>query len=109
MANLPREHVDKILNRYGLPKLTERAITRKDALLDELKAIREHGWAYDDEERRTGLRCVGVAILNAEERVIGAISISGPSSRLNNSRFTEEFPELLLDAKNIIELNVAYN
>lgn len=109
LANLPRKRVSEILDHHGLPKMTERTITREDILFDELREIRERGWAYDDEERRTGLRCVGVAILDTEERVIGAISISGPSSRLKNSRFTEEVPEILFEAKNIVELNVAYN
>lgn len=109
LANLPRKCVDEILDHHGLPKMTEETITCEDVLFNELREIRERGWAYDDEEYRTGLRCVGVAILDAEERVIGAISISGASSRLESSRFTEEVPEILFNAKNIIELNVAYN
>ena len=109
LAHLPRRRVNEILDRYGLPRMTEKTIAHEDALFAELEEIRERGWASDDEERFNGLRCVGVAILDTEDRVLGAIGISGPSSRLTELRFTEEFPEMLLDVKNVIELNMAYN
>ncbi len=108
LADLPEERVDEIIDRYGLPRVTPKTVTNRRALEKELDEIRERGWAYDDEERLKGLRCVAGSILDPNGEVLGAISISGPSSRMNGTRFSEEIPEAILKAKNVIELNVAY-
>ena len=43
------------------------------------------GYALDDEEAVTGARCIGAAILDANGKVAGGISISGPTSRINKT------------------------
>lgn len=108
LANLPRERVDRILDEFGLPETTEHTITNRQTLYDELEEIRQRGVAFDDEERLAGLRCVAAPILDRNETVEGAISVAGPSSRFQGERFREELPEHILDAKNIIELNITY-
>jgi len=47
-----------------------------------LKAVRERGYAIDNEESEEGLRCVGAVVLGHNARPLGAISISAPSFRL---------------------------
>lgn len=109
LAHLPEDRVDEIISRYGLPKETPNTITDRGTLFEELHEIRERGWAYDDEERLKGLCCVSGAILDPDNAVLGAISISGPSSRINGAKMREEIPEAINRAKNVIELNIAYD
>jgi len=40
--------------------------------------------------------------------VEGAISISGPTSRLQGERYEEELPQKLKNAANVIELGINY-
>jgi DNA-binding IclR family transcriptional regulator len=108
LAHLPRERVDEIIERHGLPATTKNTITNKDELYNELDQIREAGVAYDDEARLEGLRCVGVPIINNNDKVEGAISLSGPTSRFQGERFRSELPNKLQDAANVIELNITY-
>lgn len=61
----------------GMEKFTENTITDKKKLMDELKKIREKGYAFDDEERMVGVRCVAAPVFNSYKEVIGAIGISG--------------------------------
>lgn len=61
----------------GMQKFTENTITDKKELIAELKTIREKGYAFDDEERMAGVRCVAVPVFNSYKEVIGAIGISG--------------------------------
>ncbi len=57
------------------------------SLADTLAAVRRDGYAVDDEESVAGVRCVGVAIPNVTGgQVIGALSVSGPSSRMDDER-----------------------
>ncbi len=108
LSCLSDERVNEIIDRYGLPKRTENTLTDRDRLFEELERIRERGWAYDEEERLEGLRCVSVPITDVNDNVLGAVSVSGPAARLEGERFREEIPELLLRAKNVIEMDVAY-
>lgn len=108
MAHLPEERVEEIIDRHGLPKTTENTITERDALFERLERVREEGIAFDDEARLVGLRCVAKPIINKENEVEGAISISGPTSRFQGERYRTELPEKLESAANVIELNINY-
>jgi IclR family acetate operon transcriptional repressor len=109
LAHLPRERVDEIVEQHGLTASTPNTITDRETLDDELAQIREEGVAFDDEERIAGLRCVAAPILSKNERVLGAISVAGPSNRIRDDRFTEELPRQVLETVNVIELNVTYS
>ena len=109
MAHLPEERLEWIIDTYGLSRVTENTITDEATLREELHRIRERGVAFDDEERIAGLRCVAAPIVTTEDEVLGAISASGPTSRIRGDRFREEIPEHVLRTKNIIELNVEYH
>ncbi|MBX0297025.1 IclR family transcriptional regulator [Haloarcula nitratireducens] len=109
LANLPAERCEEILDRHGLPEQTARTTTDRDKLYEELETIRERGYAYDDEERLEGLRCVAAPIQSNSDRVLGAISIAGPTKRLRDDAFHEKLPTKLLEAVNVIELNITYS
>jgi DNA-binding IclR family transcriptional regulator len=108
LAYRPEEEVESIIDRHGLPKLTENTVTDRDALAEELASIRDRGYAFDDEERVNGMRCVATPITDENDRAIAAISVSGPKSRMLGDVFTEEMPETLLRSANVIEVNLAY-
>lgn len=107
LAHMPRDRVEAILDRHGLPSVSENTITDRETLLEELETSRERGYTIDDEERVTGMRCVAAPI-KGEETVLGAVSISSPTSRMKGKRFTEEIPELVRDTANVIEVNMTY-
>lgn len=106
LAYLPDERVEYIIEEYGLPERTENTITDPAALREELAEIRERGYAINDEEEIVGLRAVGASIRASDGRVLGAISVSGPTSRMKGDRFRTEIPEQVMEAANIIELNI---
>lgn len=109
LAHLPESRVESIIDQHGLPERTDQTTTDRDELYDQLDTVRSRGYAIDDEERLKGLRCVAAPILSIDERVLGAISVSGPSQRLQGDRLEETLPERVLKAVNVIELNVTYS
>ena len=109
LAYLPDERVREIVDTHGLPERTDTTITDEDELFDELERIRGRGYACDTEERVAGLRCVAAPIRNLDGNAPGAISVSGPTSRMKGERFDEEVPEKLISTANVIELNLNYS
>ncbi|WP_324760732.1 IclR family transcriptional regulator [Haloarcula sp. GH36] len=109
LAELPEERVDEIVDTHGLPARTENTITDRAELKSELAEVRERGYAYDREERLSGLRCVAAPIVPEDGEFVGALSVSGPTTRIEGDRFHEEIPELLRSAANVIEINLVYS
>lgn len=109
MAHRSREAVEGILDSRGLPEVTENTITDRETLFAELDAVREQGYATDDEERVEGMRCVAAPITDETGRAIAAVSISGLKSRMQGERFTEEIPDRVLRSANVIEVNLTYS
>lgn len=68
-----------------LVRLTENTITEPDVLAEELKTIRERGYATDTEESTAGLKCFGFA-LRLQSPPVDALSCSIPIARLNPER-----------------------
>jgi DNA-binding IclR family transcriptional regulator len=91
LAFSPTDAVSSLL-AGRLPALTPKTITEPKAFLNELRRVRQKGYALDREESRLQAVCIGVPILDREENAIAAISISGPTSRfnpMNNKRVAE--------------------
>ncbi|MFC6977107.1 IclR family transcriptional regulator [Halomicroarcula sp. GCM10025709] len=109
LAHLPEDRIEAIVQEYGLRQTTEHTIHDREELFDSLEQIREEGVSYNRGEAVEGLRGVAVPILTDDGEVLGAISIAGPAARLDGDRFTEELPNRLFQAKNVIELKIQKN
>ncbi len=109
LAYQPPETVDAVVERWGLPAETDRTVTNRAELDEELARIRESGVAFNDEESIKGLRAVGVPVRADDDTVLGAISVSGPAHRLKGVQFREELPDVILGVVNEIELTIAYS
>lgn len=103
------ERVRAIVERRGLPRLTDRTITDEDELFAELERVRERGYSTNNEENIEGIRAVGVPVMHSEGRPIGALSVSGPVHRMKGEWFDREIPDLLLGTTSELQLNIAYS
>jgi len=68
-----------------LPRYTPHTITDLASLQAELAEVRRLGYAEDREEVEVGLTCVAAPVFEGEQ-VVAAMSVSGPSSRLEAPR-----------------------
>lgn len=73
-----------------LPKLTERTITSRADLAEALEHVRRDGVAIVDSELEPGLVAVAAPIRSADDTVVAAVAVSGPSVRLT----TAEIPSI---------------
>jgi IclR family acetate operon transcriptional repressor len=86
LAWLPEREVGKVLERHGLPRVTERTLTTPKALRADLELVRRRGYAVDDEEHAVGLRCVAAPILDEHGAPLAGLSVSGPTARIPDHR-----------------------
>lgn len=85
LAGLPRDQALALLGRTGLPPRTPATITDLGAFVRELDLVAAQGWAADEEEQETGVRCVAVP-LEVGGRILAALSVSGPADRFVGGR-----------------------
>lgn len=108
LAHMPETRVEEIIERRGLPAMTEHTITEPDSLLADLEQVRERGYSMNNQENLEGLRAVGVPVRSDDGAVLGGLSVSGPTYRFNGERIEEGIPNLLLGAANELELNIKH-
>lgn len=108
LAHLPTERQEQIIADCSFERQTEKTITSPEELRDELETIVERGYGIDNEENIHGLRCVSAPVRSGDA-VLGAISISGPTSRFTDDRLHNELADHVLRAANVIELNTRYS
>jgi len=73
MAPQKRHHV---LDKIGLPTVTEHTITDMNVLEQELLKVKENGYAFEDQELRKGVRRVAAPIYDFRNELAGCIGIA---------------------------------
>jgi len=104
LSEISPSDVEKILQRKGLEEFTDKTLTSPDALHADLAASRHRGWAFDDEERHSGMRCVAAPIYNAFGEAFAGVSVSGPTARLTERSVAETGPLVRRAAETITGL-----
>ena len=87
--------VDRIIDEWGLPARTEHTITTREELYQTLETIRQRGIAINNQGYTQGMRSIGRPVYGDQERVIGALSVSGPTYRIAWSVPYEEIHDAL--------------
>ncbi|MFA9517332.1 IclR family transcriptional regulator [Halopenitus sp. H-Gu1] len=107
LAHRPEERRERIVGTIDLEERTEHTITDRDDFREGLETIADRGYGIDDEENIEGLRCIAAPVLNGST-VLGAISVSGPASRISDERLHDDLAERVQRAANVIELNTKF-
>lgn len=82
LAHLEEEELNKLLNRMALEPATPNTFQDSQLFRYHLKAIKEDGYAFDDEERNIGIRCVAVPVFR-DKKVIAAFAIAAPAVQIS--------------------------
>ena len=86
---------------HPLPRYTENTVTDWQELRQELAQIRKDGYAVDREELELGLMCIAAPIFEKPGKVVAAISISGPVSRIKSQDVKQIIKEVKKTANEI--------
>ncbi|MBU6316053.1 MAG: helix-turn-helix domain-containing protein [Acidobacteria bacterium] len=80
-----------------------RALTDVDALIDEIKSVRQQGWCLLDQELEEGIRSVAAPLHDRRGRVVAAINVGTHASRVTLKQLRGEILPRLLDTARAID------
>lgn len=107
LAEYDEERVNEILDRWGLPEKTPNTTSSREELELELEEIKKKGFAISDGEPVEGYRSVSSPIMNSDGSVLGAISVGGPTYRVEYSRLRGELAEKVVSTADSISNDFA--
>lgn len=86
LAYLSAERQGELVKRLKLVRLTGSTIVDPQAFRAELQLSRARGYAISDEEQAAGVRSVAAPIFSRTGEAVAALSVTGPSVRLDMNR-----------------------
>jgi DNA-binding IclR family transcriptional regulator len=98
IAFMKEDELDNYIRNNEFRQYTKNTITDGEVLRKQLKQVAEQGYAIDDEELDLGVKCVSAPIRDYTRRIVGAVSISGPSIRFSEERMQKELIPLVIAA-----------
>jgi IclR family transcriptional regulator, acetate operon repressor len=100
LAHLPDDRVCAVV-AAGLPRRTAGTLTDPRAVHAELRAIRERGYAVDDEENEQNIRCLATVVPETLGHPLRAVSISTVTFLTDRDRLMSYVPALLHCARSL--------
>ena len=101
LAQLSRPELQQLLPDEELARITARSIGTRTELETELSAIRERGYAVNQEESEEGVASVAVPIPTRAPGLRLALNAAAPCTRLNDSGYPAVAAALIKAAKEI--------
>lgn len=102
LAELDDEEVVAALPKR-LESFTKKTITRRDAFLDEVRRVREQGYAILDDELEEGLFVIGCGVRDSAGQLIGVLTLNGPTQRVKTDNILPTVEKVKLAAKKVEE------
>ena len=100
LADLNGDQAKRIIEDIGLHAYTKKTITTPAAYLEELKRVRQQGYALDDEEYLPGVRAVAVSLGNQRGLPL-AIWVVGFADAINDQTLSSIVEFTLLAANKL--------
>ena len=100
LAFMPDEAVRRILER-GMTQYTLNTLRSPEAFFENMRQIRQQGFALSEQEFEEGINAVAAPILDSSGQPIASVAIAGPAYRLTRERMIDIGPLVLATARDI--------
>jgi IclR family transcriptional regulator, pca regulon regulatory protein len=98
LAHLPDEELESRLGALTLQRFTPRTVTSLRRLRGILTEVREHGWAFVEEELEVGLSSLAVPVRDGHGEVIAALNLGGSAARIQGAAVRRRYLPILTAA-----------
>lgn len=107
LAFLPFHRQEEIIKATNFTPFTDSTITNPDQLRQELRKIRQQGFAFSDGEWVADAAGIAAPIFDHKNDVIAALTVSGPSSRFSPTSI-QTYKEAILRGAEKISFELGY-
>ncbi len=104
LSTLNDTHLARYLDAAKLSAHTQRTITDPVRLAEEIAAIRERGYAMENEEFMDGMICVAVPVTGQHGALISTLSFHAPTQRMTLDEALAHLPRLRRSAEELSRL-----
>jgi DNA-binding IclR family transcriptional regulator len=87
-----------------LESFTELTVVDPEALRADVERVRREGWSYTEGERDDGAAGLSAPVFDGQARLVGAMTISGPMSRVTKSLADDWADDLVRSAETATRL-----
>ncbi len=94
LSSLDERHLRTYLDATLLEAITPRTLDTPDALIADIRNIREQRYATDNEEFMAGMIAIAVPILENNQRLVATLSVHAPVHRISMDRALEHLTDL---------------
>lgn len=101
LAHLDPKIRERLLRSRKLVARTPRTITRVSDLEAELERVRDQGYGISDEENFEGIVAIAVPVQDNRDRVVSALTMHGPLTRMSRDSCIASLPRLQQAAERI--------
>lgn len=108
LSELEDHEIESIIERQGLDSQTENTVVDRNELLEEIEEVRNRGFSISMGERIEGVHSISASVVGQDKDDIGAVSLSGPVSRMSKNQIEGEYADVIIDTANELELQVKY-
>ena len=108
LAEFDDDQLDRFIEQKGLSQHAKNTITDRDSLFAELEAVREQGYALNDEEYMDGLFGVAVPVYTPDDELLGSLGLFGPTSKFTDDYLHDDLVNRLWDKAGEIKVTLAY-
>lgn len=108
IAHETDDELIKLFPQDEFKKFTPNTIGSRKELTVQLRNAEKDGYSLDMEELDLGVRCVAAPIRDYTRKVVGAISVSAPSLRMDEERIHNFFVPVIKEAGKEISHRLGY-
>jgi DNA-binding IclR family transcriptional regulator len=108
LAYVDPEQVRTQFEHFTFIRYTDTTLDNVEALMAELAVIRQLGYAFDRGEHERDVRCIAAPVYDSRGKVIAAISLAGPASRMEPLDRPEQI-ELVVRSAHAISGRIGYH
>ncbi len=88
LAHLPQNELETALLQLRLVRLTPNTITKKTQLREELRSVRDRGYALDRCEHIDGAMCVAAPVFDRRGHAVASLTVTAPAGRMPREKLS---------------------
>lgn len=108
LAYLPEDKLDYYFEQAELRAITEKTITSETQIREELKRIRENGWALSHDQLELGLISIAAPVRDIRGKIVAAVNCPTHSGRVDIHKVMNEYLPLVLETAEQISNNIEF-